>query len=363
MKQTTIFRYLLVIILAAPAFGDEPTPDFDATHRKWMKLDAEIDAIIESYRKAETDEERNALRQRYEKSATESRKLLPQLRLSAVAQLKAEGSSDERVSKTLIGLLASDVRQDEYEAALDLGALLAKHGVDDPVVDSFVGIAAYCADDFAKAETHLTKAKEANALTRTAEVCLSDVAKAKAAWAKELQIRATEKTANDLPQVRMETNKGTLLIELYENEAPQAVGNFISLVESGFYNGLSFHRVLPGFMAQGGCPDGLGTGGPGYKIYCECKEDNYRRHFRGSLSMAHAGPDTGGSQFFLTFKRTAHLDGRHTVFGRVVEGLDVLAQLQRRNPQQSGQPDPDTMVKVEVVRKREHEYKPVKVGE
>jgi len=114
-------------------------------------------------------------------------------------------------------------------------------------------------------------------------------------------------------------------------------------------------------MAQGGCPDGTGSGGPGYNIPCECHQDNYRRHFRGSLSMAHAGRDTGGSQFFLTFKRTAHLDGRHTVFGRVVEGLDVLAALQRRNPQQGGQPEPDRIVKAEVVRKRDHEYKPTKV--
>ena len=139
------------------------------------------------------------------------------------------------------------------------------------------------------------------------------------------------------------------------------MGNFVNLVESGYYDGLTFHRVLPGFMAQAGCPDGTGRGGPGYSIPCECHQDDYRRHFRGSLSMAHAGRDTGGSQFFLTFKRTSHLDGRHTVFGRVVEGLDVLSALQRRNPQQAGQPEPDRITKAEVLRKRDHEYKPTKV--
>ncbi|HUG68121.1 MAG TPA: peptidylprolyl isomerase [Pirellulaceae bacterium] len=154
-----------------------------------------------------------------------------------------------------------------------------------------------------------------------------------------------------------------MIIELYENEAPQAVGNFVSLVESGYYDGLTFHRVLPGFMAQGGCPDGTGSGGPGYNIACECYRDDHRKHFRGTLSMAHRGRDTGGSQFFLTFKRTSHLDGRHTVFGRVVEGLGVLAQLQRRDPSQRGAlPAPDKIVKAEVVRKRDHEYRPTKVG-
>ena len=139
--------------------------------------------------------------------------------------------------------------------------------------------------------------------------------------------------------------------------------NFVVQARDGFYDGLTFHRVLPGFMAQAGCPNGTGTGGPGYQIPCECQQENHRDHFRGTLSMAHAGKDTGGSQFFLTFRRTAHLDGRHTVFGRVIDGLDVLAKLQRRDPQRPGQPEPDTIVKAEVLRKRDHEYVPTKVGE
>ena len=148
---------------------------------------------------------------------------------------------------------------------------------------------------------------------------------------------------------------------MFENKAPDTVGNFISLVEKGFYNGLTFHRVLPQFMAQGGCPLGDGTGGPGYNIYCECYKDNYRKHFRGTLSMAHAGKDTGGSQFFLTFVPTSHLNGRHTAFGRVIEGLDVLSKIQRIDPEsKDSKPEPDKIVKMEVVRKRDHEYKPNK---
>jgi cyclophilin family peptidyl-prolyl cis-trans isomerase len=124
---------------------------------------------------------------------------------------------------------------------------------------------------------------------------------------------------------------------------------------------LSFHRVLKNFMAQGGDPKGDGSGGPGYTIYCECFKPEHRRHFQGTLSMAHAGRDTGGSQFFLTFKQTPHLNGRHTAFGRVIEGMDVLPKLQRRDPQGTTTGAPDLIVKAEVVRKRDHAYAPRKV--
>ena len=120
-------------------------------------------------------------------------------------------------------------------------------------------------------------------------------------------------------------NGGKMVAELYPEVAPNTVNNFINLVQSGFYNGLIFHRVIPGFMIQGGCPRGDGTGGPGYTIKCETSAPR-QRHDRGVLSMAHAGRDTGGSQFFICHNRenTQHLDGRHTCFGQVVEGLDVI---------------------------------------
>jgi peptidyl-prolyl cis-trans isomerase B (cyclophilin B) len=143
------------------------------------------------------------------------------------------------------------------------------------------------------------------------------------------------------------------------------VGNFVSLVEQGFYDDVTFHRVLAGFMAQGGCPEGSGLGGPGYRIFGEADRDDARHHFRGSLSMAHSGdPDSGGSQFFITFIPRPTLNGKHTVFGRVIEGMDVLAKLRRRDPQALPPlPEPDKIVKAEVIRKRDHEYAPTKVNE
>lgn len=123
----------------------------------------------------------------------------------------------------------------------------------------------------------------------------------------------------------MITDKGTMLIELYDEDTPIAVKNFVDLSKKGFYDGLIFHRVIPDFMVQGGDPTGTGRGGPGYKIKCEVTSGN-QYHDRGVLSMAHAGRDTGGSQFFICHSRrnTAHLDGNHTCFGKVVEGVDTV---------------------------------------
>ena len=133
-----------------------------------------------------------------------------------------------------------------------------------------------------------------------------------------------------MSKVIFETDEGQITFELFSNDAPNTVENFIKLVNNGFYNGLTFHRVIPGFMAQGGCPNtregsnGMpGTGGPGYSIKCEI---NPNKHLKGSLSMAHAGKDTGGSQFFIVYEPQPHLDGVHTVFGKT-ENMDVVLKL------------------------------------
>lgn len=128
-----------------------------------------------------------------------------------------------------------------------------------------------------------------------------------------------------LTKVEIHTNKGVMTFELYDDATPIAVENFKTLIEKGFYNGLSFHRVIPNFMIQGGCPIGNGTGGPGYTINCETKAPK-QYHDRGVLSMAHRGPNTGGSQFFICHNRQGvqHLDGVHTCFGKVIDGLDVI---------------------------------------
>ncbi|MEX2514242.1 MAG: peptidylprolyl isomerase [Cyclobacteriaceae bacterium] len=124
------------------------------------------------------------------------------------------------------------------------------------------------------------------------------------------------------------TEKGIMKINFYDEDAPKAVANFVKLAQEGFYDGLSFHRVIPNFMVQGGCPKGDGTGGPGYTIECEL-DGELQYHDRGVLSMAHAGRNTGGSQFFICHNRsnTQHLDRNHTCFGKITEGLEILDKI------------------------------------
>ncbi|MBR0458635.1 MAG: peptidylprolyl isomerase [Victivallales bacterium] len=158
------------------------------------------------------------------------------------------------------------------------------------------------------------------------------------------------------------TSKGDITVELYEDEAPNTVANFIELAEKGFYKGMTFHRVINGFMAQGGCPNSKrgatgrpGTGGPGYCF--DNEYSNLRHDARGILSMANAGPNTNGSQFFLCFVKCPWLDvdGKHTVFGKAIEGLDVLDKLEAIGTP-SGTPRETVTFNIEVVSKRDHEY-------
>ncbi len=134
-----------------------------------------------------------------------------------------------------------------------------------------------------------------------------------------------------------ETTKGNIVIELYPDEAPQTVNSFVYLIRNHFYDGISFHRVIQDFMAQTGDPLGNGTGGPGYQFEDEFNE--HRHNKKGVVSMANRGPNTNGSQIFMTFAPTPHLDGKHTVFGQVVEGLEVLDKLTRIQPGYPGTPD------------------------
>ena len=135
---------------------------------------------------------------------------------------------------------------------------------------------------------------------------------------------------NNMSKVKISTDKGDMIAELYDNETPITVNNFLKLIGEKFYDGLNFHRVIPGFVAQGGCPNKRGDGGPGYTIQCEVSAPK-QFHDQGILSMAHAGRNTGGYQFFICHSRqgTQHLDGNHTCFGKVIEGVDIITQIQQ----------------------------------
>jgi cyclophilin family peptidyl-prolyl cis-trans isomerase len=150
-----------------------------------------------------------------------------------------------------------------------------------------------------------------------------------------------------MSQATLHTNAGPIVLELHDEDAPKTVENFRKLSEEGFYDGLSFHRVIPDFMIQGGCPEGTGTGGPGYTF-----EDEFNDHkiVRGALAMANAGPNTNGSQFFIvTTQAAAWLDGKHTVFGRVVEGMETVDAIESTQTDASDRPlEAQTIERVEL---------------
>jgi pentapeptide MXKDX repeat protein len=348
---------------AAPAAGAGPADEFNAKLNEWKNILKELRTIRQKHLTAEIPQAKELEKQWVELIA-KGEALLPQLRAAGI-KAYAASKDDRSIERFLLQILEDDISHDRYEDAAALSKSLLDAGCEVKKVLDQAGVAAFCTNDFDNAEKYLTEAKNAGVLGEHGGNFLSLIPEYKEYWKTEQEIRAKEAEAKgdeQLPRIKISTNKGDMVVELFENEAPGAVGNFISLIEKKFYDGLTFHRVLQSFMAQGGCPKGDGSGGPGYNIYCECYQPNYRKHFRGTLSMAHAGKDTGGSQFFATFIPTAHLNGRHTAFGRVVEGMDVLGRLQRIDPQSTDpQPEPDKIVKMEVLRKRNHEYKPNKV--
>ncbi|MGL4511830.1 MAG: peptidylprolyl isomerase [Lacipirellulaceae bacterium] len=343
--------------------------DYKAEMRKFEALGAEFQTADEARREAINKEVTTLV------AATQ-----PKVDAMVDAALQAYQAAPEADSE-VTDVLTSVVRHqmvgrgarggggDQYEAALPTLTALVEGGNKLKELPVWGVLAAIATGDFDAADRFAAAAKKAGSLAHdpgedeptqnvwsTALDFMSRKDSLRKQWDAEAKVRAAEAAADDLPRVKLTTSKGEIVIELFENEAPTATANFVTLAKKGFYDGVVFHRVLPQFMAQGGDPTGKGSGGPGYSIACECDRKDARKHFRGTLSMAHAGKNTGGSQFFLTFLPTAHLDGGHTVFGRVIEGWDVLGQLQRIDPDSRGGAQPDKIVKAEVLRDRGHGY-------
>lgn len=347
----------------SPEEAAQAKKDYQEKLAAWQELLKKLREIKVKYQVAD-DTEITLLQKNWNDLVAQGNEMIPELRKAALqAFLAAPG--EDRALTNFIGKFTEDAwNKENYSAALELCEALLAGGNEEPALYEVAGKAAFGLNQFDKAGEYFQKAKDLNALSPEAAQFADNVEDYKKYWEKEQQIRAQEAQADDLPRVKLTTTQGDIVLELFENEAPNTVANFVSLVEQKFYNGLTFHRVLPHFMAQGGDPNGDGTGGPGYEIPDEHRQENARMHFRGSLSMAKTGaPDSGGSQFFLTFIPTVHLNGKHTVFGRVIEGEEVLDKLRRRDPDKESTIEPDKIISAEVLRKRNHEYTPKKTGE
>lgn len=349
--------------------------DYLDSDRELKKLVGELSSLQTSYQKKGAD--RPALQSAFETAKISAQAASERLEVAAMTIARAGIPKRDEVDdidiampvyqgarKVCAAMVAGAIKTDDPEKALVLVDQLERVGAIDGDVLMMGATASMLVSNLDGAEAYLAKlsavggSDDKQAQIGQLKEALEDERKK---VDEEMTLRAAEATADDLPRIRIKTSAGDLVVELFENEAPNTVANFLSLVEKGFYAGTPFHRVIPEFMAQGGDPTGRGSGGPGYVIPCETGEPHARKHFRGSLSMAHAGKDTGGSQFFLTFRPTEHLDGKHTVFGRVIEGFEVLPKIHRTQAP-DGRPipgiKPDTILSAEVVRKRDHDYAP-----
>jgi cyclophilin family peptidyl-prolyl cis-trans isomerase len=353
---------------AEPA--NEGTARFDELFEQWKEIIKELRKLRTEYTNAK-EEDAKALDQKWKELIAQGNDLLPQLRSEAIKAYASAPAVDPQLQRFLLKAAQDSLDSDDYEVAYDIAKTMLDRSESDkspPPKEllGIAGVAAFFTNQYDDAEKYIDQAKQAGAwdepkINKSGIPIETSIEKYKGLWATEQEIRQAEEKADDLPRVKLTTSAGEIVLELFENEAPDTVGNFVALVETEFYNGLKFHRVLPHFMAQGGDPKGNGSGGPGYTIYDEVDKPNYRRHFRGSLSMAKTDfPDTGGSQFFLCFTPRENLDGKHTVFGRVLEGIDVLARIQRIDPMKK-EGEPTVIEKAEVLRKREHKYLPRKV--
>lgn len=380
-----------ILIMATFAAGILPPPIFsedkeDATEvedadvrpikEQWDDLFGQRQALIEKLTglrekllKAE-DDEKQELIQEFEAG----REQLLTVLLPRLGKIAAKAFADDPENLEAGEAAVQDAyERNRYAEALKLCEQVLKASGeerDSTITSNIQGIAAFALHDFARAREIFSALEENGKLhPRLGGRYLEVSQQYGEFWDKEQALRKKEAAAKgdlQLPRVSIKTNKGDIELELFENEAPNTVANFISLVEAKKYDGIKFHRVIPNFMAQGGDPNTLdddpnndGAGGPGYTIKCECYAKNARKHFRGSISMAHAGKDTGGSQFFLTHLPTPHLNANeeemrgHTVFGRVIKGMEIVDGLEIG----------DEIESAAVERKRKHDYEPEKQDE
>ncbi|MBN8601711.1 MAG: peptidylprolyl isomerase [Planctomycetes bacterium] len=328
-----------------------------------------IAKTITLFRLSEDPVQDKALQEEYQKLLVEGRPIAVELQHQLVLDArKSSGNDQVAKSKFLYQLFAQNSDLDRYEHNWELAQYLIDVGFEDSKreIYSLIGRNALVQNDFENAKKFYEKAVISQVFPEAEQKVGIVLPAAVTKWPIEEAARKKDAEKGDLPRVQFETSKGSFVIELFEDEAPNTVGNFIHLVEKGFYNDLLFHRVEKHLVVQTGCPNADGTGGPGYSIQGENGLPNSRNHFRGSVGMALSGDDaaSGGSQFYIGLVPLNFLDGRFTVFGRIIEGMDTIEHLNRVNLSEKSEEGerklvPDHILSAKVLRKRNHDYVPV----
>ncbi len=348
--------------------SDPGSPELQAAQTSLREHLKKMRKMQVEYHLSETNASDKKFRRTWAELCDEGRPLAATANSEMLKKFTSDPQANLQLGKFLEELTEKNTADSRFEGSLEMALALQAAGVPSKQLPEMIALSSIAENKFEDAkpwiEKHFAESEKPKPVLGALYEHLGSLA---TDWVEELRLRDEDAKGEPLPQVSIMTTKGELVVELFENQAPDAVANFISLVEAGFYDGLQFHRVLEHFMAQTGCPEGDGSGGPGYAIYGEAKKPNARKFFRGSLGVALAAgnPDSGGSQFFICFMPTFSLNGEYTSFGRVVSGIEVLGCLQKVNPEEKkkeGEIPPilDEVIEAKVIRKRSHEYKPNK---
>ncbi|MEY4568522.1 MAG: hypothetical protein RLY14_3492 [Planctomycetota bacterium] len=343
-----------------------PMQAFEEAQAAVKKQLMKMREVMVRYHLSDDDALDSELRKEWIKEVEKGRPLVLNFQRSAIAAYRENPTANPKIGMLLAQILSQNFETDRYDDSWEVAKALIDNKFEDPEgqIYSLIGMTAMAVNEFAEAKKFLEIAYRDGMLDQLGQRNLKILEDIEPKWEQEKAARERDAAADDLPRVSFETTRGTIVLELFENEAPQTVGNFINLVEKGFYDGLSFHRVVTHLVAQTGCPNGDGSGDAGYTIKSEAKNPNARHHFRGALGMALAGdkPDSGGSQFYICLVPLTFLDGTFTIFGRVIEGMDVVSDLTRiedeKDDKEPAMGPPDEVISAKVLRKRNHEYKP-----
>lgn len=377
------FVSIALVVNVTPAKAQSNQEKYDRILRDW-KTAAKAASVAGGKFSVAEREESNVLRDEWRNAVDEGNRQMKLLVPVAIELFNELETPPQELTDLMIRITESEFVKGRYETAFELSGLILEADPpsdEDPNLNPGTERVLVVRMASAAMSNQFSVAKEIkeghpyllDKLDREASLLFAEIDSLIEQYETEIAIQEKEAEADDLPRVKIKTSKGTIVVELFENEAPDTVGNFIDLVENGWYQDVFFHRVINHFMAQTGAMNGRGQRlDVGYTIYDECGKLDARMHFRGSLSMAKTGePDTGSAQFFFNFVPTPFLNQRHTVFGRIISGMDVLERIGRTHEiAENGEEKviesavsarPDTIISATVVRKRDHEYKPNRV--
>jgi len=344
----------------APATSTTPAAAFETLHAQWTKFSLELDKARYRVNNCPPEQKNEAVLA-YDTLLEQGNELLRQFSDAAVAAFEADPSNAE-AERYLTIMIEHTLTADRYESVLRMAQAVIEHGEPDAKLYEQAAVAAFELGELDDAEKYFAEGAKLGELTDEAKARRDTIPEWREKLTREMKLREAEAAADNLPRVTITTTKGDIVLELYEDQAPNTVANFISLAERKFYNGLEFYRVQNNFAAVAGCPLNRGTGGPGYEIVCETDRDDRRTAMRGTISMVNAGRGRCGSPFFIALASSGvnHSEGSNPVFGRVISGMDVVERLRRVDPDTTSKDfGRDRILDTRVDRRREHEYAPV----